>query len=83
VQALPRLRRREANTTSYVSDYLTRSVRRASGFVLVVHPEVIETRLQGSIPNDSKSTSEILARVEALTGGSWKVSLERLRPSHY
>jgi len=35
VQALPRLRRREANSTSYVSDYLTRSVRRASGFVLV------------------------------------------------
>ena len=28
------LRRREANATSYVSDYLTRSVRRASGFVL-------------------------------------------------
>ncbi len=35
------LRRREANATSYVSDYLTRSVRRASGFVLADHPGVI------------------------------------------
>lgn len=33
------LRRREANTTSYVSDYLTRSVRRrASGLVLADYP---------------------------------------------
>src|SRR2546428_13839783 len=40
VWALPRLWRREADTTSYVADYLTRSVRRASGFVLVGHSEV-------------------------------------------
>src|SRR5438876_8545122 len=33
--ALPRVWRREADTTSCVADYLTRSVRRASGFVLV------------------------------------------------
>ena len=38
MQALPRLRRREADTTSYVADYLTRSVRRASGFVLARYP---------------------------------------------
>ena len=38
MQALPMLRRREADTTSYVSDYLTRSVRRASGFVLAENP---------------------------------------------
>src|SRR5437899_7240695 len=38
MQALPRLWRREADTTSYVADYLTRSVRRASGFVLADHP---------------------------------------------
>ena len=35
VWALPRVWRREADTTSCVADYLTRSVRRASGFVLV------------------------------------------------
>ena len=35
------LRRRDADTTSYVADYLTRSVRRASGLVLVGKPEVI------------------------------------------
>jgi hypothetical protein len=35
MQALPTVRRREAGTTSYVADYLTRSVRRASGLVLV------------------------------------------------
>src|SRR5215472_13725557 len=29
MRALPRLRRRDADTTSYVADYLTRSVRRA------------------------------------------------------
>ena len=29
------LRRTDADTTSYVADYLRRSVRRASGFVLV------------------------------------------------
>jgi hypothetical protein len=40
MQVLPRLRRREANTTSYVSDYLTRSVRRASGLVLAGYSEV-------------------------------------------
>src|SRR6266478_3774885 len=34
--ALPRVWRREADTTSCVADYLTRSVRRASGFVLAV-----------------------------------------------
>jgi hypothetical protein len=34
------LRRSEADTTSYVADYLTRSVRRASGFVLVGNAEV-------------------------------------------
>jgi len=39
MQTLRRLRRREADTTSYVADYLTRSVRRASGFVLVANPE--------------------------------------------
>ena len=33
------LRRSEVNTTSYVADYLTRSVRCASGFVLVGQPE--------------------------------------------
>jgi hypothetical protein len=32
------LRREEAHTTSYVADYLTRSVRRASGLVLARHP---------------------------------------------
>ena len=42
MQGLPRLRRREADTTSYVADYLTRSVRRASGFVLVGKQEVID-----------------------------------------
>ena len=40
MQALPKLRRRDADTTSYVADYLTRSVRRASGFVLVGNAEV-------------------------------------------
>jgi len=39
MQALQTLRRREADTTSYVADYLTRSVRRASGFVLVAYTE--------------------------------------------
>jgi len=39
MQKFPRHRRREANTTSYVSDYLTRSVRRAIGFVLVAKSE--------------------------------------------
>jgi len=39
MQALPRLRKRDADTTSYVADYRTRSVRRASGFVLVGKPE--------------------------------------------
>jgi len=34
VQALLTLRRKEVDSTSYVSDYLTRSVRRASGFVV-------------------------------------------------
>jgi hypothetical protein len=43
MQALPMLRRSEVNTTSYVADYLTRSVRRASGFVLVGKPEAIRT----------------------------------------
>src|SRR5207245_5274620 len=36
--ALPRVWRREADTTSCVADYLTRSVRRASGFVLADNP---------------------------------------------
>jgi len=40
MRALPRLRRRDADTTSYVADYLTRSVRRASGFVLAGNAEV-------------------------------------------
>ena len=35
---LPRSRRREANTSTYAVDYLTRSVRRASGLVLADHP---------------------------------------------
>ncbi len=35
------LRRSAADATSYVADYLTRSVRRASGFVLVGYSEVI------------------------------------------
>ena len=39
MQTLPRHRRREANTSSDVADYLTRSVRSASGFVLVGHSE--------------------------------------------
>ena len=38
MQALPMLRRSAADTTSYVAEYLTRSVRRASGFVLADHP---------------------------------------------
>src|SRR5262249_22216399 len=38
MQALPCPRRGVAGTTSYVADYLTRSVRRASGFVLARHP---------------------------------------------
>jgi hypothetical protein len=33
--------RRDVNTTSYVADYLTRSVRRTSGFVLVGNPETM------------------------------------------
>jgi len=41
MQALPMQRRRDADTTSYVADYLTRSVRRASSFVLVGDPETI------------------------------------------
>ena len=40
-QTLPRHRRREVNTTSYLADYLTRSVRRTSGLVLVVYSETI------------------------------------------
>src|SRR3989442_1387367 len=42
--ALARVWRREADTTSCVADYLTRSVRRASGFVLVGKPEVGKVR---------------------------------------
>src|SRR5690349_8691625 len=38
MQTLPGPRTREAETTSYVADYLTRSVRRASGFVLADYP---------------------------------------------
>jgi len=38
MQTLRTLRRREADTTSSVADYLARSVRRASGFVLARHP---------------------------------------------
>jgi hypothetical protein len=41
VQALLRVRRREADTTSYVADYLTRSVRGASGFVLADYSGLI------------------------------------------
>jgi hypothetical protein len=41
VQALPRVRRSEADATSYVADYLTRSVRRASDFVLADYPGMI------------------------------------------
>ena len=33
--ALPTRRRKEANTSTHATDYLTRSVRRASGFVQV------------------------------------------------
>jgi len=40
MQALPKLRTRDADTTSYVADYLTRSVRRASGLILVGKPEI-------------------------------------------
>jgi len=43
MQALLRLRGRDAETTSYVADYLTRSVRRASGFVLANQPPITET----------------------------------------
>jgi hypothetical protein len=53
MQALPMLRRSEVNTTSYVADYLTRSVRRASGFVLVGKPEAIRT-------NHTKRVSSIV-----------------------
>jgi hypothetical protein len=35
------LRRSEADTTSYVADYLTRSLPRASGFVLARYPGTI------------------------------------------
>src|SRR5207245_9549947 len=49
--ALPRVWRREADTTSCVADYLTRSVRRASGFVLADH----SSRIAGSAaPKDTK-----------------------------
>jgi hypothetical protein len=58
MQALPRLRRRDADTTSYVADYLTRSVRRASGFVLVGQPEAIQKRAawRRSVAISSKPT---------------------------
>jgi len=38
MQALPKLRRRKADT---LADYLTRSVRRASGFVLAGDTEIL------------------------------------------
>src|ERR1039458_8215070 len=62
MQALPMLRRSEVNTTSYVADYLTRSVRRASGFVLVGKPEAIRT-------NHTKRVSSIVetSRLHSLT----------------
>src|SRR5438309_11607784 len=48
MSALPRVWRREADTTSCVADYLTRSVRRASGFVLDSHqgtsPQITDER---------------------------------------
>jgi hypothetical protein len=39
------LRRSEVNTTSYVADYLTGRVRRASGFVLADHTPTILNRV--------------------------------------
>jgi len=58
MQTLPRHPKREANTISYVSDYLTRSVRRASGFVPVGNPEVIaEPRFP-----EGKSAPSVLQR---------------------
>jgi hypothetical protein len=57
MQALPRLRRREADTTSYVADYLTRSVRRASGFVLADHPGVIVWRSNRNVERGCSSVA--------------------------
>jgi hypothetical protein len=50
VQALPRVRRSEADATSYVADYLTRSVRRASGFVLARKSELVSPGITSAYP---------------------------------
>ena len=68
MQALPRLRTREADTTSYVADYLTRSVRRASGFVLARYtgrnrdPHAINSGLPGKSEIISTLRRNYLAR---------------------
>ena len=46
--ALPTRRRKEANTSTHATDYLTRSVRRAScGFVLVANPDIVPKPARG------------------------------------
>jgi hypothetical protein len=55
MQALPMLRRSEADTTSYVADYLTRSVRRASGFVLARYQLAIANTAKSFMPIGSRS----------------------------
>src|SRR5260370_11862726 len=87
MQALPRLRRGDANTTSYVADYLTRSVRRATGLVLVGNPEVgnsAANALRCSKTSDSSgnvqpdflctSTSQVMWRLVDCNDASFRAS---------
>ena len=57
MQALPTLRRSEADTTSYVADYLTRSVRRAAGFSL--HDELALLVRAGLTPAEALQSATI------------------------
>jgi len=69
MQALPRLRTREADTTSYVADYLTRSVRRASGFVLADDPERIACG--SDLPDGTITTEDEWGERRILSRGHW------------
>ena len=63
MQAFPRLRRRGPDTTSYVADYLTRSVRRASGLVLVGYSEVMRRSAEPMLKNGSPTDEDGWTRI--------------------
>jgi hypothetical protein len=60
-QTLSRHQTRGPNTATYLADYLTRSVRRASGFVLVAYPDMIPSPCSSSFTSAVTCSDSLLS----------------------